>query len=82
MCLALSKLPKESNSVSSQAKMMLSLHVCIKNVEFYKYKNVFFCKIIKLIFMFALSVQCSKKIILLLHKDKEILSLHVFIECV
>ena len=42
MCLALSKLPKESNSVSSQAKMMLSLHVCIKNVEFYKYKIVFF----------------------------------------
>ena len=43
MCLALSKLPKESNSVSSQAKMMLSLHVCIKNVKFYKYKIVFFC---------------------------------------
>ena len=57
MCLALSKLPKESNSVSSQAKMMLSLHVCIKNVEFYKYKIVFFA--IKLIFMFAPSVQCS-----------------------
>ena len=32
MCLALSKLPKESNSVSSQAKMMLSLHVCIKKM--------------------------------------------------
>ena len=68
MCLALSKLPKESNSVSSQAKMMLSLHVCIKNVEFYKYKIVFFA--IKLIFMFAPSVQCSKKIILFLHKTR------------
>ena len=63
------QLPKESNSVSSQAKMMLSLHVCIKNVEFYKYKIVFFA--IKLIFMFAPSVQCSKKIILFLHKTRK-----------
>ena len=67
MCLALSKLPKESNSVSSQAKMMLSLHVCIKNVEFYKY--ISFAN--KLIFMFSPSVQCSKKIILFLHKTRK-----------
>ena len=62
--------------MSSQAKMMLSLHVCIKNVEFYKYKIVFFA--IKLIFMFAPSVQDYS----VSTQDKEILSLHVFIECV
>ena len=78
MCLALSKLPKESNSVSSQAKMMLSLHVCIKNVEFYKYKIVFFRNLINFhvcslttVFQGDYSVSTQ---------DKEILSLHVFIE--
>ena len=34
MCLALSKLPKESNSVSTMDNVTLSLHVIIKCVEF------------------------------------------------
>ena len=80
MCLALSKLPKESNSVSSQAKMMLSLHVCIKNVEFYKYKIVFFRNLINFHVCF-LSIVFHEEYSVST-QDKEILSLHVFIECV
>ena len=42
MQLASSKhFAKESNSVSTQGKEMLSLHVCTKYVQFYKYEIAF-----------------------------------------